>query len=184
LGRQGIALEDMLSVTIFDRAGRGLILTEAGGRLLDHARAMHEAADRISLTASGENQSIEGRACITASEVMMAHTMPNFAQSLQDTASKFEIDLIADDDLRDLQRREADIAIRHIRPTQPDLIAHLVTEPTARLYAATNYIERRGRPKRLAGLTTHDSSGSATPPAWSASSPTKTPSQFPRRLHQ
>ena len=47
IGRQVSALEDSLGVALFDRAGRGLILTDAGRELLTHVREMAEAAARI-----------------------------------------------------------------------------------------------------------------------------------------
>ena len=54
LGRQVDALEEELGVVLFERAGRGLVLTPSGLELLDHVRAMGEAAGRMSLAASGQ----------------------------------------------------------------------------------------------------------------------------------
>ena len=42
------------------RVGRGLDLTASGVGLLEHVRSMAEAASRVSLTASGQSQSVEG----------------------------------------------------------------------------------------------------------------------------
>ena len=61
LGRQVSALESELGVILFERAGRGLALTQSGLELVEHVRAMGDAATRVSLTASGQSQSIEGR---------------------------------------------------------------------------------------------------------------------------
>src|SRR3954469_2836595 len=59
LGRQVSALEEELGVVLFERIGRGLTLTAGGLDLLDHVRTMGEAANRVSLTASGQSQTIE-----------------------------------------------------------------------------------------------------------------------------
>lgn len=56
LGRQVSALEDDLGVLLFERVGRSLHLTDAGAELLEHMRAMGQAADRVSLAASGQSQ--------------------------------------------------------------------------------------------------------------------------------
>ena len=64
LGRQVAALEQELDVTLFERVGRSLSLTQSGLELLDHVRAMGDAAGQISLTASGQSQTIEGHVCI------------------------------------------------------------------------------------------------------------------------
>ncbi len=58
LGRQVDALEEELGVVLFERTGRGLTLTPSGPELLDHVRAMGEAANRMSLSAAGQSQSI------------------------------------------------------------------------------------------------------------------------------
>src|SRR3954452_10646954 len=66
LGRQVTALEEELGVLLFERVGRGLTLTTGGMDLLEHVRTMGEAANHVSLAASGQSQSIEGTICITA----------------------------------------------------------------------------------------------------------------------
>lgn len=156
LSRQVAALEAELGILLFERIGRSLVLTTAGMELLEHTRAMGEAANRVSLAASGQAQSIEGRVRITASDVFSAHVLPPVLRQLRQQAPKLEIDVVAANDIRDLMRREADIAIRHIRPEQPDLIARLVAEATAHFYASSDYLDRRGRPETLADLAAHD----------------------------
>lgn len=156
LGRQVAALEDDLGLMLFERVGRSLVLTSAGGELLDHVRVMGQAADRVALVASGQSQTIEGRVAITASDVYSAHLLPPILQELRTKAPRLIIDVVAADDVRDLMRREADIAIRHVRPDQPDLIARLVREAEGHFYASTRYLDKRGRPKTLKDLKRHD----------------------------
>lgn len=146
LGRQVNALEEELGVILFERAGRGLILTPSGLELLDHVRAMADAANRMSLTASGQSQSLEGSICISASEVYAAHFLPPFIAKLRRAEPGIDIEILASNAASDLQRREADIAIRSFRPTQPDLIAKKVREDRGRLYAASDYLDRIGNP--------------------------------------
>ncbi len=117
---------------------------------------MAEAANRISLTASGQSQTIEGQVRITASDMMSAYVLPPVLKQLGTIAPRLEIDVIATNDVRDLMRREADIAIRHGRPQQPDLIARLVREEIAHFYASHSYLETHGRPTVAGGLAKHD----------------------------
>jgi len=146
LGRQVAALEEALGVTLFERVGRSLSLTQSGLELLDHVRTMGEAASRVSLTASGQSRAIEGQVCITATDIMSMYLLPDALKRVRETAPGIRIEVVASNDVRDLRRREADIAIRHGRPEQPDLIAKLVRETTVHLYAATEYLDRYGRP--------------------------------------
>lgn len=156
LSRQVAALEGELGVLLFERLGRALALTDAGHDLLSHSRRMGEAANGLTLAASGQAQSIDGTVRITASDVMSAHVLPPVLHQLRQRAPNLTIDVVAANDIRDLMRREADIAIRHVRPDQPELIARLVQEASAHFYAASSYLDRRGRPACLADMAKHD----------------------------
>ncbi|MFK5978939.1 MAG: LysR family transcriptional regulator [Rhizobiaceae bacterium] len=160
LGRQVAALEEHLNILLFERVGKSLVLTKSGIELLDHVRTMYDAANRISLAASGQSQSIEGLVRITASDVMAAHILPQALKELREIAPLVEVDMNATNDIRNLQLREADIAIRHVRPEQPDLIAKLITEATAHLYASQKYLDKHGRPQSFEETSKHDFIGS------------------------
>ena len=153
LGRQVSALEDRLGVILFERLGRSLSLTPSGLELLDHVRAMGDAASRLSLTASGQSQRIEGRVCITATDVMSMYLLPDALKRLREVAPGIEVEVVASNDVRDLRRREADIAIRHGRPEQPDLIAKLLRETSVHLYASSDYLDQHGRPTSPSDLS-------------------------------
>jgi len=152
LGRQVSALEASLGVTLFERVGRSLSLTDAGLELLDHVKGMGDAAGRMSLAASGQSQRIEGPVCITASDLFSVCLLPPVLTQLREMAPGIDVEVVAANDIRDLKRREADISIRHARPTQSDLIAKHVHDSTAHLYAAPAYLERHGRPKTIENL--------------------------------
>lgn len=156
LGRQVSALEDELGVVLFERVGKGLALTPNGLDLLDHVRAMGEAAGRVSLTAGGHAQSIEGNICVTASEIYAAYLLPPIVAKLRLEAPGIEIEIVASNSAIDLRRREADIAIRNFRPTQPDLIAKKIRDDRARLYAAAGYLDRLGNPATPEDLSRAD----------------------------
>ena len=68
VGRQVAALEEELDVVLFERVGHGLTLTATGLSLLEHARAMGEAAGRLALTAAGQSLSLDGIVIISASQ--------------------------------------------------------------------------------------------------------------------
>lgn len=163
LGRQVSALEESLGVVLFERVGRSLALTPTGRELLEHVRAMGAAAERVSLISAGQSQAIEGKVSISASDAMAAYVLPQALSSLLQVAPGLEIEVIASNRISDLQRREADIAIRHVRPEEPELYARLLAEETAHLYASPIYLERRGRPETMADLAKHDIFGFADP---------------------
>jgi len=152
LGRQVAALEREIGVDLFARRGRGLELTPNGIKLLAHVRLMGEAASRFSLSASGQSEFIEGNVCITASELLAAFVLPPMIQTLRDMEPGIEIEINASNEERDLNRREADIAIRNFRPTQPDLITRKLGSVRGHLYAAKSYLQQLGNPQSMAEL--------------------------------
>jgi DNA-binding transcriptional LysR family regulator len=147
LGRQVTALEQEIGLTLFKRSGRGLELTPNGLSLLEHVRAMAEAANQFSLSATGHSDVVEGSICITTSEIFATFILPSIIQKLRCIEPGIEVEIIASNNESNLNRREADIAIRSFRPHQSELIAKKVYDVKAYLYAASTYLQQLGYPK-------------------------------------
>jgi DNA-binding transcriptional LysR family regulator len=165
LGRQVDALEQGLDILLFERIGKRLVLTEPGMDLLEHVRAMGDAASRVSMAASGQSQALEGTVTITVGEAFAAYVLPPILSKLRAAEPGIDIEVVASNMPSDLRRREADIAIRNFRPTDPDLVARKVRDMAGHLYAATSYLDRLGRPITLAKLNHADFVGFARTPA-------------------
>lgn len=152
LGRQVAALEEQLGVTLFERSGRTLILTPTGQELAEQVRAMGEAATRLSLVASGQSTSVEGRVKVSATEMYSAYLMPGVIERLRETHPGIVVEVVATNTLSDLRRREADIAIRNTEPKDPEMIARRMQDARGGLYATPGLIERYGPFNTLADL--------------------------------
>ncbi|MDP2800793.1 MAG: LysR family transcriptional regulator [Phreatobacter sp.] len=152
LSRQIAALETSLGVALFARVGKRLVPTEAGLSVMHHARTMASAADAMALAAAGQAQEVAGRVTISATDAIAAYLLPDIVRALRQTAPQITLTIVASNALSDLRRREADIAIRHVRPLEPDLIARLIGEMPAHVYAAAAWLEGRDRPATLAEL--------------------------------
>ena len=153
LGRQIKALEEELGVALFERSGRGLEITPSGKDLLEHARNMGDAANKLSLVSSSKSESLEGNVAITATEMMAVFVLPPLIQKLRKLEPGISIELISSNQASDLIRREADIAIRNFRPTQPDLIAKKIKNLNYHLYATPEYLASIGNPKTAKALS-------------------------------
>lgn len=152
LSRQISALESALGVALFERVGRGFELTPGGMDLVEHAEAMGEAAGKLSMAATGQSEQLEGYVCITATEVMAAFELPAIIRELRYEYPGIEIEVISSNSTSDLKRREADIALRGFRPTQPDLVATRACTRRAHLYAAPAYLQALDNPESPADL--------------------------------
>lgn len=156
LSRQVAELEASLGVTLFERVGKRLVLTESGLTLLDHARAMSSAAEAMALAAAGRAEDVRGRVSISATDAVSVYLLPDIVERLRRKAPQVTIVLVASNALSDLRRREADIAIRHVRPSEEELIGRLVGEMTAHLYASQDWITRHRHPTTPAELAETD----------------------------
>jgi DNA-binding transcriptional LysR family regulator len=154
VSRQIAALENSLGVTLFERTGRSVELTPFGAELLDHVRSMAAGANMVALAATGQSQSVEGLVRITATELMSAYILPSILETITSQAPSLEIDIVADNGVRDLVRREADIAIRHVRPDQPNLLTRRVRDDVMRFYASPDYLQTMG-PLKISGTSSH-----------------------------
>ncbi len=161
IGRQISALEASLGVTLVERNVKGQSLTQAGSDLLDHVRRMGDAATLISMIAERQAQEVTGEVVITATDLLSAAILPRILLPLRETAPGIKVRLNASNDIQNLMQREADIAIRHSRPSQPDLVACHVGNFSANLYAARSYLDRKGRPQTLRDVADHDFVGNA-----------------------
>jgi DNA-binding transcriptional LysR family regulator len=147
LSRQVAAIEQSMGVTLFERVGTAIALTPTGIDLLEHARVMGTAAEVLSLAATGRSQAVDGVVSVSATDIVAARILPPLLQRLRERAPGIAVEVIATNAQSDLQRREADIAIRHVKPEQPDLIARLIREATAHFYASENWINTHGHPR-------------------------------------
>lgn len=144
LGRQVAALEKELGVALFERVDNRLTLTRGGLELLDHVRAMGEAASATSLAASGRSQSVEGDVCISAYDSTAVFVMPKILARLRSDLPDITFEVVASAATSDLRRREADIAIRAVEPTDPDLIARKLRPDVIHFYAADGFLAAHG----------------------------------------
>lgn len=156
LSRQIAALETALDLMLFERNGRTLTLTDTGRELLRHARDMGGAATRLSLSASGQRSGLGGVVRITASDVTSVYDLPEIVREIRLRAPQITVEVVASNDIENLMERDADIAVRHVRPDQPNLVARLLRENSGYFYASTSYLEARGRPETLEDLKQHD----------------------------
>lgn len=147
LSRQVATFEADLGVTLFERVGKRLVLTETGHSLLQHVRAMAEAAGAFQLAAAGRDQTIEGRVCISATDAYCVYILPDIIERIRREAPQITLVIDSSDSLSDLHRREADIALRHVRPDSDDLVCKRVRECTGRFYASSEWISRNGHPR-------------------------------------
>lgn len=156
LSRHITALELDLGVSLFDRRGDGLALTQTGVRLFEHTEDVSKAAARFAVAASGHDDQIAGNVRITASRAVANFMLPDILAKLGSAQPYIVIEVVATNASSNLLMREADIAVRMFRPTQANLIAKKIGELQLAPFATSEYLAARGPPQTIDDLHGHD----------------------------
>jgi DNA-binding transcriptional LysR family regulator len=152
VARRLARLEKQMGAPLLERGAGGLVLTAAG----EGARAAAEEMERAALAAErralGADRQLSGRVRVTAPEMLGGHFVLPALQAVHDRHPGIAIELISTIARLDVTRREADVAIRTVRPSEPSLVARKL----ARM-AIAPYVRRgRKRPEPLVAVSYAD----------------------------
>jgi DNA-binding transcriptional LysR family regulator len=155
VSRQISALEESLSVPLFHRHARGLILTEQGELLYRTAKDVFAKLAMAEGMLSESRDRPKGPLKVTTTVAFGSTWLTPRLREFIELHPEIELSLVLDDSELDLSMREADVAIRMSPPRQPDLIQrHLVTVHF-HIYASADYIKKHGAPERPEELDNH-----------------------------
>ena len=155
IGRHVAALERSLKLALFTRSQSGLLPTEAARSLRAYAESMRSTAAALERTAASQGTGVRGTVRITASDVIGVEVLPPIIAGLRERHPHLAVELTLTDRVQDLLRREADIAVRMLRPRQELLVARRIGQVELGLHAHQRYLERHGAPAALADLARH-----------------------------
>jgi DNA-binding transcriptional LysR family regulator len=155
LSRHIAELEAQLGMPLFERTGRGVLPTAAALAIAQAARQMEEGADQLGRTLASRRDATTGSVRISASEVAAAWLLPPVLAALQAAEPGIQVELVASNAITNLLRREADIAVRMVRPAQASLVARKLGEVAIVAAAHESYLARAGTPRTPADLLQH-----------------------------
>jgi DNA-binding transcriptional LysR family regulator len=155
VSRQISALEESLSVPLFHRHARGLILTEQGELLFRTAREVFAKLAMAEGLISESKDRPKGPLKITTTVAFGSIWLTPRIREFLDLYPEIQVSLVVDDSELDLSMREADVAIRMSPPRQPDLIQRHLVSVQVHIYASNDYIQKHGMPQRAEDLEEH-----------------------------
>ncbi|RQO60155.1 LysR family transcriptional regulator [Variovorax sp. KBW07] len=165
-GRHVAALERALGVVLFTRSQVGLMPTEVAQALRTHAEAMESTAASLERAASSQGEGVRGVVRVSASEVIGVEVLPPIVARLREAHPALKVELVATNRVQDLLRREADIAVRMVRPRQEQLVARHIGQIELGFHARSDYLARHGTPRKLDELASHAVIGYDQPSAF------------------
>jgi len=155
LSRHVAELEAQLGAPLFERTGRGVTPTTAALAIAAAARRMEDAALGVVRGLAGARSATRGVVRVTTSQVAASWLLPAVLARLQRAHPQIEVELVASNELTNLLRREADIAVRMVRPAQSSLIARKLGEIEIVAAAHQAYLAKASPLRTLADLAAH-----------------------------
>jgi len=155
VGRHIAALERSLGLALFTRSQTGLMPTEAAQSLRSFAESMQSTAASLERAAASQGAGVHGTVRVTASDVIGVEVLPPIVTALREQYPELKVELVLTNRVQDLLRREADIAVRMVRPRQELLVARRIGDVKLGLHAHRRYLSQHGVPTGLAELASH-----------------------------
>ncbi len=155
VGRHVAALEKSLRLALFTRSQTGLIPTDAALSLRSFAESMQSTAAALERAAASQGAGVRGTVRVTASDVIGVEVLPPIVAALRDSHPDLTVELVLSNRVQDLLRREADIAVRMVRPRQELLVARRIGQIEVGLHAHQRYLAQHGTPRSVADLAKH-----------------------------
>lgn len=155
VSRQISALEESLSVPLFHRHARGLILTEQGELLNRTARDVFTKLAMTEAQLSESRERPRGPLKVTTTVAFGSLWLTPRIREFLDLYPEIQMSLVLDDGELDLAMRQADVAIRLMPPRQPDLVQRHLMDMHYKLYGTADYLKQFGTPKTIEELDDH-----------------------------
>ena len=151
IGRRLTGLERSLGAAVVLRNPDGLQLTAVGRQLLPLAEDIERSARAVSALASSEKARVR-LAVPSGMSRLFVHGLARWRDRHPDVV----LEIISGSRLVDLQRGEADLAVRVGPVTDAELVVKKLCELGQALYAARSYLRRRPMPTGMTDLAGHD----------------------------
>lgn len=155
--RRLAALERALGSPLVERTPGGLVLTAAGREVIG-------AAERIDADLGSLEQRLavvsdaraRGIVRVTAPPWLAARLLIPALAELKRDYPDLEVQLVGTNQILNLAQREADIAIRNVKPVHRSLASKRLVQLGGCVYASKLYLQRRGAPRSPEALDGHD----------------------------
>jgi DNA-binding transcriptional LysR family regulator len=149
------ALEEALGARLVTKGKDSVGLTEAGAALKASAEEMERVAVSIERRLAGEGARVEGVVRVTMPDAIALYLAPRLPK-LREQHPKLSVHILADARVYDLEKGEADLAVRVHPSTKSHYIERKLGSAAWALYASRAYVRAKGMPKSLADLKNHD----------------------------
>jgi DNA-binding transcriptional LysR family regulator len=155
VSRRVAAAESRLGARLFDRTAGGLVPTASGRDAIAAAEVMEDAALALSRVAAGRDAAPAGPVRLTVPAVLMGPALCAALAGFRARHPGVALTVLAGNDLANLHRREADVALRVSSAPDPALWGVKLSPQNRAAYAAPRWAEAAwdGAPVDWLGFT-------------------------------
>jgi DNA-binding transcriptional LysR family regulator len=143
--RRIAALEQALSVRLFDRLPRGYVLTAHGQELAAAVAGLPEQVDAAQRRLTGADLALSGTIRLTAPDALIHALLWPLLAQFQRQHPLVRLEIVAGNSFLNLTQREADVAVRGVNRPPENLVGRRVGSLQTALYASRDYMESLGR---------------------------------------
>lgn len=139
VSRRLAALEAELDVRLVDRLPRSCRLTAIGSQVFERAVEMEAGADGISRLAKAAHAPLVGRVTLSAPPILVTHLLAKHLARFRADYPDIRLSVPAQGQQVSLSRREADVAVRLVRPGEAGNVTRKIGKMPFGLYAHRSY---------------------------------------------
>jgi DNA-binding transcriptional LysR family regulator len=140
------ALEEKVGTRLFERLPGGVYHpTAEGERVAGAAERIETEADTLVREVTGSDRRLTGALRVTSSETLAYSVLTKQLARFREAHPGIVVELVVDNRVLSLSRREADIALRVTRPKEPDLFGRKLADISWTVYATKALLKRHGR---------------------------------------
>jgi DNA-binding transcriptional LysR family regulator len=157
VGRRIELLEERAGTALFERHGRTWVPSAAGRALEPRAERIENEMLALERELDGADSRLAGTVRVSATEMLATRFITPRLGEFVARYPDVILDLQCTNRPVDLEKREADIALRLTRPHAPSLVTRRLSPIPLALYASSAYVAKRGMPERPeTSLAGHD----------------------------
>lgn len=130
------AFQADLKCRIFDRSDSGYVLTPEAEKIIDAAREVENTLFHMQRQIAGRELRLEGELRVTTTDTFMVSLIAPHLASFHRKHPHILVEIVTTRDILDLDRRDADVAIRPTPAPEPNLVAKAIYEVEFGIYGA------------------------------------------------
>jgi len=130
-----------LNCRIFERGDSRYILTPEAEKMIDAAREVENTLFDMQRQIAGHELRLEGELKVTTTDTLMVSLIGPHLASFYHKHPHIVVDIVMTNNILDLSRREADIAIRPTQSLEAPLVGRRVADVHFGIYASPAYLD-------------------------------------------